>query len=466
MPSIDPFSARPGFEHGHLAAIVESSSDAIISKDLDGIIRSWNRAAERIFGWKQEEIVGQSIRTLIPADCQNEEDDILSRVRKGELVPKFETVRLHKDGSTLAVAITVSPIRSDEGAIVGASKIAHPIKHEVEFRRTLQESEARFRALADNIPQLAWMADSEGWIFWYNKRWFDYTGTDLAAMEGWGWKKVHHPDHIDRVVARIQQCFDTGEEWEDTFPLRGADGSFRWFLSRAKPIFDADGRVRLWFGTNTDITQQREHEQQIDLLMGEVNHRSKNILALIQAILHRTGRHIDPDFVRDFERRIAALAANQDLLIRRGWSGVAMGDLVRSQLSAYEELFDERIIFSGPEGMVLRPSAAEALGLAIHELGTNAVKYGALSNDKGRLYVEWAVGGTEADPRFRLSWREIGGPPVKPPSRKGFGSVLTSRNVERSMSATVTQEFKPKGLVWSFDAPLAQVDLPDQIPQE
>ena len=125
----------------------------------------------------------------------------------------------------------------------------------------VRESEERFHTLADNISQLAWMADAQGWIYWYSRRWFDYTGTTLEEMQGWGWKQVHHPDHVERVVQRIQQSWDSGEAWEDTFPLRGKDGEYRWFLSRALPICDADGQIVRWFGTNTDITDFRAAQQ-------------------------------------------------------------------------------------------------------------------------------------------------------------------------------------------------------------
>ncbi|MEG4940579.1 PAS domain S-box protein [Microcoleus sp. F4-D5] len=121
----------------------------------------------------------------------------------------------------------------------------------------LHESEARFRALADNIAQLAWMTDATGWIFWYNQRWFDYTGTTLEEMQGWGWQQVHHPEHVDRVVEKFRHCMETGELWEDTFPLRGKDGSYRWFLSRAVPIRNDRGKVLRWCGTNTDITDRK-----------------------------------------------------------------------------------------------------------------------------------------------------------------------------------------------------------------
>lgn len=124
----------------------------------------------------------------------------------------------------------------------------------------LHKSEKNFRTLADNIAQLAWMTDETGWITWYNKRWFDYTGTTFEEMEGWGWKKVHHPDHVNRVVEKFSDCIQNGTIWEDTFPLRGTDGLYRWFLSRAIPIRDDRGNILQWFGTNTDISVLREVE--------------------------------------------------------------------------------------------------------------------------------------------------------------------------------------------------------------
>jgi PAS domain S-box-containing protein len=128
-------------------------------------------------------------------------------------------------------------------------------------RAEVKTHEQQFRTLANSIPQLAWMADPEGYIFWYNDRWYDYTGTTLEEMEGWGWQEVHHPDEVARVVKRIKLAFATGEPWEDTFPLRSKAGAYRWFLSRALPIKDADGRIVRWFGTNTDVTVQRQMER-------------------------------------------------------------------------------------------------------------------------------------------------------------------------------------------------------------
>jgi len=135
----------------------------------------------------------------------------------------------------------------------------------------LRESEERFRTLADNMSQFAWMADASGWLFWYNQRWFEYSGTNLEEMQGWGWRRIHHPDHVDRVVQHFSRCIETGTAWEDTFPLRAKDGTYRWFLSRAIPIQDETGQTVCWFGTNTDIDDRKQAEE--SLLQSEERYR-------------------------------------------------------------------------------------------------------------------------------------------------------------------------------------------------
>lgn len=151
----------------------------------------------------------------------------------------------------------------DVGFLATVASHVEAVHQRIAADKALRDSEARFRTLADSIPQLAWMARPDGWIFWYNRRWHDFTGMSLEETRGWGWRKLHHPDHVDRVVAHIQRCWDTGEPWEDTFPMRGRDGGWRWFLSRALPVRDDDGRIVLWFGTNTDVTDRREAEEKL-----------------------------------------------------------------------------------------------------------------------------------------------------------------------------------------------------------
>lgn len=248
-------------EAARLAAIVRSSEDAIISQDRSGAIATWNQGAERLYGYTAEETIGRPIMSLIPSELHEEEQEIWTGVLNDACIDPYETVRRRKDGRMIDVSITISPLHDLHGRIVGVSNIARDITERKRMEAALRESETRLRTLADNMSQFAWMADKKGWIFWYNQRWFDYTGTTLDEMQGWGWKKVHHDDHLPHVIQTWQRSLETGEPWQDIFPLRGQDRQFRWFLSRAVPIRDDEGHIFRWFGTNTDITDLREAEQ-------------------------------------------------------------------------------------------------------------------------------------------------------------------------------------------------------------
>ncbi|MDE2621342.1 MAG: PAS domain S-box protein [Sphingomonadales bacterium] len=439
-----------------LAAIVQSSHDAIVGKSLDGTVFTWNAAAEDIFGWRAHEMVGQSIRRIIPDARQAEEDVILASIRAGQRVPSFETVRLHKDGREVHVAVTVSPVCDSAGQVIGASKIARDITEARLVQSALEESELRFRLMADNISQLAWIAGPDGGLTWYNRRWYEYTGASFSEMRGWGWRALHHPDHLARVDAKFTTHIASGEPWEDTFPLRGAEGAYRWFLSRAHPLKGADGAVLCWFGTNTDITEQLEAERRIELLMLEVNHRSKNMLAMIQSLARRSAHHGNDDgnadFVRRLEQRISCLAANQDLLVRRSWSDVPLGELVEAQLAFLGEALAQ-VDRDGPP-LPVTPGAAETLGMALHELATNALKYGALSQPGGRVALHWSRGENGG---LVLTWRETGGPPVTAPVQPGFGSRLITDMPRGKLRAEVTVDFAREGFAWRLVTPADRV---------
>lgn len=356
------------------AALMESSDDGIVAKDLDGNIVAWNNGAERIFGYSADEIIGQSIRRLLPSSLNHEEDEILDKIRRGEKVGRFFTQRLHKSGKLIDVSVTVMPVRDRAGNVIGASKMARDATEFLTISRQMEESERGFRLLAENMSQFAWIARADGHIYWYNRRWYDYTGTTLEEMEGWGWGKVHHPDHLQRVIDLFQHCLDTGTEWEDTFPLRGKDGRYRWFLSRSKPVRDESGQITHWFGTNTDITEQRDQAELIKLLLAEVNHRAKNMLATVQAIARRSNREQSiEEFVEKLERRVASLALNQDILVNRKWSEIPLEELVSRQLVFVGEAAGS-LETTGPE-LWLTTRAAEIIGMALHELATNSLKY-------------------------------------------------------------------------------------------
>jgi PAS domain S-box-containing protein len=430
------------------SALVESADVGIVAKDLNGTVLTWNPAAARLFGYSAEEMVGQSIRRLLPPDRQEEEDEILARIRAGDRIEHLFTQRLHKNGRLLDVQASISPVRDAEGKIVGASKIVRDASALVEARRELEESERRFRLMADSISQLAWITNPQGQSIWFNKRFIEFSGLSEEEIVDEVRRDVIHPDYVERVRADYQRAVAGGRDWEDMFPMRRADGQYRWFLSRAMPLRSESGEVTQWFGTATDITDQREHSEQIRLLMHEVNHRSKNMLAMVQALARKT-RCEDPSFIERFERRVAGLAINQDILVRREWRQVPLEELVRLQLNFIGQA-EEYLRISGPE-FSLSPRAAQAIGMAFHELATNSLKYGALSVEGGAVDIGWEL--IEND-KLCLWWRESGGPPVTKPESSGFGTMLI-RDVPRStLSADVKMEFDPAGLRWQIDGPI------------
>lgn len=308
--------------------------------------------------------------------------------------------------------------------------------------------EADFQMLADSISQLAWMARPDGHIFWYNKRWFDYTGTTLEEMEGWGWRKVHHPDHVDGVVERITQSFAAGERWEDTFPLLGRDGEYRWFLSRAMPMRGETGEIIRWFGTNTDITEQRRITERQALLMREIDHRAKNALAVAQSLVHLTNAPTVEAYKAAVEGRIGSLARVHSLLAAWRWDGADLETLLREETASFDSEPGERISLSGPH-VLLTPAMAQSLALIIHELTTNAAKYGALSQSGGRLDIRWTntAGGVE------IAWRESGCTGIETPQGKGFGTQLIDRILADFAGGTLTRTWAAQGLQIDIDLP-------------
>jgi PAS domain S-box-containing protein len=246
--------------------LAEASTVGLVVWALDGTLSYANPVACAMSGYDAEEFERGEVRweALTPAEyTQRDAEAVAELVRAGVCSP-YEKEFLAKDGTRIPILLGAAMLNGE--SVAGFVTDLRPVR---EALKAAERSERQFRTLADSIPQLAWMADAEGAIFWYNQRWYDYTGTTLDDMEGWGWKKVHHPDHIDRVVERISHCWETGQPWEDTFPLRRRDGRYRWFLSRAVPLRDEEGRLVRWFGTNTDVTEQREIEAELRRLNEE-----------------------------------------------------------------------------------------------------------------------------------------------------------------------------------------------------
>lgn len=242
-----------------LGAIVDSSDDAIVSKDLDGIITSWNRSAERIFGYTAEEAIGQPVATLIiPADRQNEEPQILARLKNGERVDHFETIRRRKDGTLLDVSVTISPVRDRNGKVIGASKIARDVTERKRMETALIASEARFRQLADTMPQIVWTANADGYVDYYNERWYQFTGSARESFGDVSWQIILHPEDLERTHRSWYSAVHSGTPYNVEHRLWDRDDKrWRWFVGRAVPIHCEGGTITKWFGTYTDIDEQK-----------------------------------------------------------------------------------------------------------------------------------------------------------------------------------------------------------------
>jgi PAS domain S-box-containing protein len=299
-----------------LASIVESSNDAIVSKNLDGIITSWNSGAERVFGYTAEEAIGQPITIVIPQDRQDEERTILTRIRRGERIDHFETIRQRRDGSLTVVSLTVSPVKNAEGKIVGASKIAR------------------------------------------------------------------------------------------------------------------------------DITGQKRSQEQITTLAREAEHRSKNLLASVQAMVKLSQSDTSEGLKDTIEGRIRALANVHSLFVETRWIGAELSAIATQELAPYSKEAETRVRIDGPQ-VFLKPDIAQPIALILHELATNAAKYGALLAAEGRIDLKWSHG---ADGWLILCWTEMGGPEIQTPARQGFGTRVIERMVGQ-LKGKARFDWRPEGLV-------------------
>ena len=328
-----PLPRGPEDAMARLAAIVESSDDAIISKDLNGIITSWNKGAELIFGYLAEEVIGKSIKILIPPELHHEEDTIIERIRSGHRIEHYETVRQRKYGGQVDISLTISPIKDAQGRIVGASKIAR------------------------------------------------------------------------------------------------------------------------------DITERKRAEAQIAMLAREAEHRVKNVLATVQATIHLTQADTTELLKEAIEGRIQALANVHALFVKSRWTGAELRTLVMQEILPYSERNDKRIKVEGP-ALFLETNTAQTVAVALHELTTNAAKYGALSVPDGRIEIAWshAVG----EPLV-IRWKETGGPPVAPPTRKGFGTRVMEAMVQSQLSGKIRFDWRSTGLVCEIETDSGIASTPPRI---
>lgn len=320
----------------------------------------------------------------------------------------------------------------------------------------LRESERRFRRMADTAPAILCVTEADGTCSFMSHRWSELTGQEEREALGLGWLAAVHPDDRDDTREEYLAANARGEPFSREHRVRRTDGAYRWMLCAGEPR--RDGAAFCGYMVSiVDITGRKEAEESTKMLMREVTHRSKNLLSVVQAIARLTAYNDDPRmFAHRFGERLAGLAASQDLLVQNDWRGVEPAELIRSQLADFAGLAGSRILLRGP-GVRFSPSAAQTIGMAVHELATNAGRYGALSDDSGSVVVTWEIIMGDGHPQFRMKWLESGGPLVQGAHRRGFGHTVLVRIVEEALDAQVSLEYAPGGLVWQVCAPAASV---------
>jgi PAS domain S-box-containing protein len=328
--------------------------------------------------------------------------------------------------------------------------------------RTLRESKERLQLALDTAQIGWWQYDPRRRVASGDARFkqiYDVTADEIPLEDI---KKLVHPDDAERFWADRLKMLDPAGPLRSTheYRVRRRDGTVRWVQVSWLTYLEG-ARGELWVasvvGTVFDITERKQREERDHLLLMEVNHRSKNLINVVNAIAHQTATKDPEDFIERFSDRMQALSANQDVLVRNEWKGVEIKGLVRAQLAHFADLVGSRISVEGPR-LRVKAGAAQAIGLALHELATNAGKYGALSTDVGRVDICWRTDGET----FTMSWTEREGPPVSAPQRRGFGTIVMKAMAERSVDGAVDLDYAPSGLTWRLTSRAANALEPSR----
>jgi PAS domain S-box-containing protein len=434
-----------------LAAIVDSSNDAIIGKDLTGTITAWNRAAERLFGYTAEEAIGAKIALIAAPGRETEMQEIVGRIARGEKVEHFETQRRRKDGTIVDISVTVSPVRDASGRVVGASKIAR----EIGDQKRLRAQNALLAAIVSASDDAIVSKDLNGIITSWNRAAEELFGYTAAEAIGSSIAIIAHPDRADEIREILAKI--TRGERTDHYETqrRHKDGSTLDISLAVSPIYDESGRIVGASKIARDISERRLADERLRHLMRELDHRAKNVLAVAQAMLRLTRADTVPDYVNALEGRIRALARVHSRVAENRWSGAELHALVAADIEVFSET-GGRMTAEG-ETVWVSPAAAQVIAIVLHELSTNAAKYGALSGAKGNVAVGWE---REAAGDLRITWTEEGGPPVTDPKRRGFGAQIIERGVPDQLGGSATVNWTPSGLRCEFVVPADHIVEP------
>ena len=433
-PEPDPLT-----HEARLEAVLESISDAFYALDAEWRYVVFNRAAEEYFGVPRDVIIGRRIWDIFPAGRGTAFEAACNGAMHEARASSFETPSLLRPDRT--VELRILPMR-DGGVAVAINDVTERRRAEDALKAALGRSEE----ILESIPDAFYALDDQ-WRFTYVNKvaeaWWKQPPGGLLGKVIWDEfpQAVPGPLHdahmkaaAERQVVRVESISPTAGRWVDV------------------AIFPSGSGLSVYF---RDITERKQAEERQRLLVNELNHRVKNALATVQSIAAQSlkGADVSPEARERFTARLLALAKANDVLVAREWSGATLQAIAEQVASPHAGANDKgRFAISGPP-VDLAPKAAMAVALALHELATNAAKYGALSTPAGRVELSWTVEG-EA---LRLTWRETGGPPAAKPARTGFGTRLIQRGLTAELKAVVAMDYRPEGLVCTMTAPLSAV---------
>jgi PAS domain S-box-containing protein len=440
--------AGSGIPDGELLRLIfESATDfGIFTIDPNGITTSWNTGAKRLFGYDDEEIIGHPADVLFPPEEGGHEAAAEER-RLALALGRAEDERwqMRKDKTRFWASGLLMPLANPSSGFV---KIVRDRTQQHAAEQQLHETEELFRVLATNIPQLVFRGKTDGARTWGSPQWSIFTGLVFEDSLDFRWLDAVHPDDCERTKQAWAEAATSGQYYCEHRFRRASDGEYRWHQTRAVPLAQPPTAETEWVGTSTDIHTLRTLQDRQKVLLAELQHRTRNLLAVVQSIARQTLRSSTSlsEFKEEYERRLRALGRVQALLARSDHHSIDLRELLDIELHAHGVAkASGKISLQGPP-VLLSASAAQVLALAFHELATNAIKHGALGQPAGKLSVTWQAEDADDGPTAHIDWREVGIEIPQGPRRKGYGSELIERALPYQLGARTRLEFGRDGV--------------------
>lgn len=448
-------------EQARFQRIIAQMPAGLVETDADGQITLINPRWCEMLGYDAAEVLKKTIWELTAPESMEATLATVAALKAGADNAQLEKQYMRKDGSRLQASSSVSALRDSAGQFQGVSAIVVDISARLDAEEQLRASETRLRQILDHTNSLIGVLAPDGTLIEANRPALELGGLsrdDVIGRKFWEcfwW--THDEDEVMRLKIAVAAAAQGEVQRYDAFVRTRDEGRMAIDFSLS-PVTDESGKLICLVPSAFDITARKRGEERLAYAMREVNHRSKNLLAVVQSMLRQMQPADTSDFVRDFGGRLRALSACQDLLVHSPTEKLDLETLIRTQLAHFDMDVAQRLSLNGPK-LDVTPEAAQSLGMAIYELATNAAKYGALLGSEGHICIGWQIAGDACD-RLQLNWSESDGPPVVAPHRRGFGSVVLEDMLAMALSAETEIRFQETGLEWWLDGPLDQIAAP------